>query len=114
MNDKVVKPQPFHDLYFFLQGIQQPDIGVFLQNHPRVREKSEYRGFVIAYLGTIYEAFQYFSVADMNPIKSSYGDCGGMLFIVIGNALDCYHVGKIIKRLTFKTLKSPRWIQNYV
>jgi hypothetical protein len=41
-------------------------------------------------------------VANMNPVKSSYGNSSAVFFIVIANALNCIHVGKIIKRLTFK------------
>src|SRR5680860_720773 len=46
-----------------------------------------------------YQAFQYFTVSDMYPVKCAYGDGRGMTLVVIGDALDCYHVLKVIKGL---------------
>jgi len=69
-------------------------------------KKCKYRGFQVQRFGIVDKPLQNSPVADMNPVKCSYGNCSSMLFVVIGNALDCFHVGKIIKRLTFKALKS--------
>ena len=70
-------------------------------------EKSKYRRSQTSFFGIIYEAFKYFSVTDVNTVKSANGYSSKVLFIVIGNALNCDHTNKIIKRLTFKSLKIP-------
>jgi len=72
-----------------------------------MREKSKYRSSQTSFFGIIYEAFKYFSVTYVNTVKSANGYGSRVLFIVIGNALNCDHTNKIIKRLTFKTLKIP-------
>jgi hypothetical protein len=46
-------------------------------------------------------------VTYVNTVKSANGYSSSVLFIVIGNALNCDHTNKIIKRLTFKSLKIP-------
>lgn len=72
-----------------------------------MREKSKYCRLQTCFFGIIYEAFKYFPVTYVNTVKSANGNSSRVLFIVIGNALNCDHTNKIIKRLTFEDLKIP-------
>ena len=104
LNDKVIKPHRLEDLPFFIQSIQQFDVRILLENHPRMGKKCEDRRPQIHLFGIIYETFQYFTMTYVNTVKSTYGYGRKVLFIVIGNALNRYHPVKKIKRLTFKPL----------
>lgn len=44
----------------------------------------------------------------MNPVKSADRNGRRMSLVVIGDALDCYHVLKVIKGLYLESVKSPR------
>jgi hypothetical protein len=94
MDDKTIEPQLLHDLLLFFRCIQEFDIRILLQHHPRVWEKSEYGRPQSQFFGIVYEALKYFTVTYMYSIESSDCNGGEMLFIVFGNALDCYHSEK--------------------
>jgi len=64
-------------------------------------KKGKHRRFKAKGVRTLDQAFQNFHVAYVQTIKSTYGHCGGLLYVVFGNVLDCYHEYKVIKRLIF-------------
>lgn len=49
-------------------------------------------------------------MSDMNAVKSANGNGRGIPLVVFGNALDCYHVLKVIKGLYLKLVNSP-WMR---
>tara|TARA_R100001369_G_scaffold62165_2_gene89154 strand:- start:2029 stop:2250 length:222 start_codon:yes stop_codon:yes gene_type:complete len=70
-------------------------------------EKSKHRRFQLQYFGIVYETFQYFTVTNMHTIKSANGNGSRVRFIVIGDALNCYHKNGIIKKLIFEFVLNP-------
>ncbi len=72
-----------------------------------MRKKSKDSSFKPSVFGIIYETFKYFTMANMNTVKSTNSDNCVLLFVELGNALDCNHRDKIRKRLTFNALNSP-------
>lgn len=91
MNDQAVEPNFFHDSCFLINGIEEFYIRVLLKDHAGVGKKCKYRGLQLPRLRSTYEMLEYFFVAQMHTVKSTYRNGSEMLFIVFRNALDCYH-----------------------
>jgi hypothetical protein len=72
-----------------------------------MRKKSKYGGFQLQNFGIIYETLQYFTMANMHSIKCTNGNGSRVRFIVIGDALNCYHKLGIIKKLIFEFVQKP-------
>lgn len=91
MDNEIVQPQGFQNLFFFLKGVQKLNIHIFLEYHSRMWEKSKHRGFKPGIFGTIYEAFQYLSVPDVYAIKGADSDyCLEWNVLKMSNILDCF------------------------
>ena len=95
MDDQIIEPQSFHDLFFLFQGVQKLNIHIFLEHHSRMRKKSKHRRFQVGGFGIIHEAFQYLSVAKMYPVEGSDGD-NRLIWNVFEerNVLDCFQAIK--------------------
>ncbi len=61
-------------------------------------EKCKHQRFQFKFAGIFNQPLQDFPVTDMNSVKSTNSYYGGMFFIEIGDALDCFHVNKKIKK----------------
>jgi hypothetical protein len=72
-----------------------------------MRKKRKHSGFQLQHFGIVNETLQYFAMANMHAIKSANGNGSRVRFIVIGNALNCYHELGIIKKLIFEFVQKP-------
>lgn len=71
----------------FFNRAEQTDFGLFLEHHPRMREKSQDQAFGIGQVRIVDEFFNDFLVAQMHAVKGAQRDYGFFVRAKIGDGL---------------------------